>query len=147
MIYLLASVPPVPGRDRIGILPEPHLAGLGRSFSRLVISSLLRRLLLLVLPVPPGHAGLHLSQIGVAAIDHHHADLSPVPVDLAAIEGDFTAKYEVGQMLLGCLTECLLGFRRVNAGEANLVAGLGAVKDRDRISVADADNPTVNGVG
>lgn len=50
-------------------------------------------------------------------------------------------------MLLRCLTERLLGFRSVNASQANLVLYLGAVEYGDRIAVADADNPPFNRVG
>jgi hypothetical protein len=50
-------------------------------------------------------------------------------------------------MLLGCLPECLLGFGRIDPGEANFVLGLGCVKHGNRVAVAHTHNAALNGGG
>lgn len=108
---------------------------------------MLGRLLLLVLPVPPSHTGRHLCQICVLTTDQDHADLAPVLVSLAAVEGDIPIEDQVRQVLLRCSAERLLGFWRVNAGEANLVLLVLGIENRDGVAIADAHDSALDGVG
>jgi hypothetical protein len=45
---------------------------------------------------------------------------------------NLAVEHQVGQMFLRCLAEWLLGFGRINAGEADLVLSLGTVQEGDR---------------
>ena len=80
-----------------------------------------RRLLLLVLPVPPSHAGSHLGAICVLALNHHDADLAPILVDLAAVEDNVTIEHQIGQVFFRYLAERLGLLRCVDTSEADLV--------------------------
>lgn len=56
------------------------------------------RLLILVLPIPPGHAGPYLGEIRVLTVDQDNANFALVAVGLAAVQHDAFSEYQIGQV-------------------------------------------------
>ena len=72
--------------------------------------------------------------------NHHLGNAALVAVTLAADDLHITSEDHVGQILFGFLAEGLRLLRRINAGHADLVLGLGCIEHRNRVAIGNGNH-------
>ena len=87
-------LPPLPRRHRLRILPQSDPSSLSVLFLVPIHEPIVRRLLVLVLLVVPGHPGADLLQPDVTQADEHGAHLAAVPILLVAASLDPLLEHE-----------------------------------------------------
>jgi hypothetical protein len=97
--------------------------------------------------IVPGHPGSDLLEAGVAPPDQHLPQDAAVAVALLPLDGDDLIEDKVRKVLLGAGPEGLAALGSVDALEADAMLGFRVVKDCDRVSVGDPDDPPADNVG
>ena len=90
-------------------------------FGALIRDSLLRPLILGVLPIPPGHALTNLLESHILAINPHHANRTSIAIQLATIGNGLTFGCHRRQAGFGAKSEVLAFFRGIDPRQADLV--------------------------
>jgi len=145
------AMPELPWRCRPGFHPQTLMLRLRFVLGERICLALPGCLLGLVFPVVPGVTGRDLFEPGVHAIgacgaravgsgDEHASNDPPIAIALAPQHDDVLSMDEGGEVSLRECTERLILFRRVDAGETDLVLDLCVVEHDNRIAIGNADN-------
>ena len=92
-------------------------------------------------------AALDLHQVAIHTGQQHLAHLAPVSISLDPLNRHRLTGDHIGQALLGNIAECLPLFRCIDAGQPNLVLGVGVVQDCDAVAIGPISDFAQQGVG
>lgn len=117
--------------SRIIVAPQPEFLSAGILLRDRVPGTIIGRLFIRVIPIPPRSPDGQLSEANiqrlvarraVGRLHHHLADLAPVTVGLVALQrGGVRAVGKLRQVLAGALPKGLSLLRGVDPGQSDLV--------------------------
>jgi hypothetical protein len=120
--------------------------GLGPGLGGLAEQTVGGRLLVGVLPIPPGQAVSDHREVRIQVPEGDLADGALVSVGFVPLHLDDLAADQIGKLLLRAGAECLSPLRRIDPGQADAPRGL-VHQHIDGVSIDDGSHSAGEGLG
>lgn len=131
-----------PWRYRVSVLPQAQMRSASPILCGSVSLAVLWALFDCVFLVVPGKTGLDLGDVDVTVGEQHLSHNSLVPVALCPFNGHRMAGDLISEVLTGDFSEILTKFRRINAGESDLVSVMDGINQCDGVAIVYVDHST-----